>query len=485
MKSDTGIRDFPDWFGPMLVKELRRGLKLPGFVFSFVCLQAVFICITTMHAIAYQSHSESTDGEGFNAIFWFFITLQLVCITPLRALNDLATEQKARTLELIFMTGLTPWRITVGKWAALQFQSALVVAALLPYGIARYFFGGVNLSEDFVILCGLMVLSAVASAAAIAVSSFPPLMRAVAAIGALFLYVASSSSMLLARSGVSSIPRSSWLLWLFDAALLCLFALDSGAARIAPPAFNHAGRQRLLSFALLLPLPLMWLVRADAQAAQAQLLFFAGVALLAAQQHLAAPPFLLRRHLEPFARFGRLGCWLSLVLQPGWPGGILYLCAVEALFFIFEGETSLALKGGSAEFRTPYIMMAGAALLTGPLIWTAIRRRSANAAGEQFGFLLIASALTGCAYSVLSSASILKVSGGLATCLTAAFPPAGFWFMVNSDRSAIDASWIVAIAAFVGYAFLFSLFARKYWRATGELFAEVCRDRKAPAAKTP
>ena len=32
-------RDFPDWVGPMLVKELRQGLKARAFEVTFVSLQ--------------------------------------------------------------------------------------------------------------------------------------------------------------------------------------------------------------------------------------------------------------------------------------------------------------------------------------------------------------------------------------------------------------------------------------------------------------
>ena len=54
----TKIADFPDWFGPMLVKELRQGLKTRGFVFSFIGLQTVLVLVLIYHVLLYARAPE-------------------------------------------------------------------------------------------------------------------------------------------------------------------------------------------------------------------------------------------------------------------------------------------------------------------------------------------------------------------------------------------------------------------------------------------
>ena len=142
------LRDFPDWLGPMIVKELRQGLKARAFVLSFVGLQAVFVLVLIYQALLYSKHPDKFDASDLNGIFWTLVGIQLMILTPLRAFTALSGEKRANTLELLFMTGLTPWRITFGKWLSLFFQAVLFLLAVLPYGILRYFFGGINLADD-------------------------------------------------------------------------------------------------------------------------------------------------------------------------------------------------------------------------------------------------------------------------------------------------------------------------------------------------
>ena len=51
MKGQTA--DFPDWFGPMLVKELRQGLKARAFVFS--------AAVGTLHAATITDQRPASD----------------------------------------------------------------------------------------------------------------------------------------------------------------------------------------------------------------------------------------------------------------------------------------------------------------------------------------------------------------------------------------------------------------------------------------
>ena len=95
-----------------------------------------------------RARPKGFDASGLGAIFWLLIGALLILVTPLRAFNELAAERKANTLELIFMSGLSAWRIAFGKWVSLLFQALLFLLAVLPYAIMRYYFGAVDLAQD-------------------------------------------------------------------------------------------------------------------------------------------------------------------------------------------------------------------------------------------------------------------------------------------------------------------------------------------------
>lgn len=162
--------DFGDWIGPMLVKELRQGLKSRAFGLSFVLLQAALVLLITFSVLEYRHNPDAFKTQELSAYFWLVITVMLLLITPLRAFNDLAGERKANTLELLYMSGLTSWRIALGKWSSLVFQSWLFVLALLPYAVLRYYFGSVQLAEEGLALLWMLLASALLTALGLAVS---------------------------------------------------------------------------------------------------------------------------------------------------------------------------------------------------------------------------------------------------------------------------------------------------------------------------
>ena len=67
------LDDFPDRFSPMLVKELRQGLRTYTFVIVFLALQAILtfvLCATG--AVGGSSHSEAAGEIASKVIFCFY-----------------------------------------------------------------------------------------------------------------------------------------------------------------------------------------------------------------------------------------------------------------------------------------------------------------------------------------------------------------------------------------------------------------------------
>lgn len=182
-----------DRLNPVLVKELRQGLKSKAFGFSFLVMQGLVAISLLMHCAATESGGYGARIAG--STFWVLASLPLLLFIPLTAINALYSEYKQNTLPLVLLTRLTPWRMVSGKWASLMAQSGLTACAILPYLVLRYFLGGVNVAHDLLTFCILLGASALLCAGGLLLSTVKNPWRAFAIIISVSLLV---SPMLLA-----------------------------------------------------------------------------------------------------------------------------------------------------------------------------------------------------------------------------------------------------------------------------------------------
>jgi len=255
--------DFSDSLSPMLVKELRQGMRTNQFTVSFILLQVFMVMCLLLGTLA------GGDGEAVGAFFWSFIGIAMVLVMPTRGFGALHKETQLNTMDLIQMTRLSAWRITFGKWLALVSQTLLLVTAILPYIVLRYYLGGVDLVTEVLVLFLLCLASMVMTAISVGFSAFgsPVIRRIVSVVAILFIVQVGFGSLVgfmmpggsrsvFFSMGVSpSAPLAFWsgiALLLVIAAYVIYFFLDLGASRIAPEAANHATRKRLIGLAFVL-----------------------------------------------------------------------------------------------------------------------------------------------------------------------------------------------------------------------------------------
>src|SRR4029077_2122174 len=82
--------DFADWLSPILVKELRQGLKSRIFVSSFIVMQAVMI-VTMGLRLLDQPTGPGAGGFGaFDGFFWAMLWIPLLVLMPARGLGALS-----------------------------------------------------------------------------------------------------------------------------------------------------------------------------------------------------------------------------------------------------------------------------------------------------------------------------------------------------------------------------------------------------------
>jgi len=336
--------DFKDWLSPMLVKELRQGLRSRVFVSAFYLCQALMILTTVLQMISASIPNNVGDMAGFmNAIFWFMIGVPLLFVMPLRGFGALHAEIKAGTLELVFLTRLSAWKIAAGKWLALVVQTLLLICSVLPYVVLRYFVGGVDLIDDLQKVAFLLTGSALLTAATIALSPYESkLVRALFIFGMIFAaqFIAGIFFTWLAVGQLNPTGTAPWAGYLAGAVFAIAFialALELAASKIAPPAENHALIKRLIGLAVLLFAVIFSFFTSEQEMVFGfAILFFVPVLIDA----LAEPLRFVRSHHASFSRFPSGAVILRIFFLPGWVSGFWFtvlLAAVLSLGMLISG----------------------------------------------------------------------------------------------------------------------------------------------------
>ncbi|QTN31785.1 hypothetical protein HZ994_05405 [Akkermansiaceae bacterium] len=343
------LTDFPDRLSPMLVKELRQGLRTRSFVAVFMTLQAI-LAIVLLSAGAGAASDNS--GQVISTIIFIFFSIAVLIIQPMRGISALSAEVKGNTIDMMVLTRLSAWRIVTGKWFAIVSQSALILVTIVPYLILRYFFGGMNLFGEIMILSLIFLSSATLTAITVGLSaSGSAILRSVLPmvglpIGAFMLLVGMVSSSL-SGGGRTSFAEMVSLsttesqvgvsLYLATCAYLAFFSLSSGTTLIASYAENHSTLRRLI--ALCVALVAAVLASMDFTSSDALPIIFTIILTPVFSISLTefAPP--AAPTLARFAKLGPAGKLGGFFLLPGWPSGVFFcilLTAVSAIPFILN-----------------------------------------------------------------------------------------------------------------------------------------------------
>ena len=398
---EAKLSDFPSRLSPVLVKELRQGLRTNLFVIAFILLQTFMIlCL-----LAGLANPGSNDSNGF---FWFFIAATLLIIQPLRGFNALSGEYQLNTMDLIQLTRLDGWRITLGKWTALNAQGLLFLAGVLPYLVIRYFFGNVNLVTDFAAIVSIGLASGLLTAITIGCSVFKSIiLRGILLFVLIVLAIAGFNLVAYSVFGLyGRAPEPMMGVMLAIATVYgILFFLYFGASRIAPLSENQATRKRLiaLGFAILF----QGFYFFDGGEA---VIVFSGVILgLACIDALTEPLPVFDRVCVPF-RKSPIHRWLGLILCPGWISAIFFFIVCSGLWW---GTVSLLenFSGSIAfdELRDVTLFVSFSNLIIFPLLIMHLFFAKHSSMNHTFGiYLFTQAALFGITLMVMAIANALR-----------------------------------------------------------------------------
>ena len=318
--------DFSDSIGPMVVKELRQGLRTRAFTWAFLFIQGLLLLFML------SGFSETSDSRNTAGSFWFLLEVALLIVMPFRGLNALHTEVRLNTMELISLTRMSAWRITVGKWLALVSQSVLLAIAVMPYIVLRYFFGGMNVIAELVLLFVVIGLSGLLTALMVGlsvVSNF--LIRCFFTVPVLIMTISfMTASIALVTGGNGILPFNlggwAWLAIVPAAIFLSYYLLAMAASRIAPQAVNYVTSRRVAGLIVFVAS----VVLAHLQSAAGYLFFPFFFFMLLGLDALSEHPATVNSVYVPFRR-SALTRPLEYLLAPGWFSGTFFVLLLAAI----------------------------------------------------------------------------------------------------------------------------------------------------------
>ncbi len=134
-----------DHFNPVLLKELRQGMRQKGFWAPFGL--SLLGSLTGAFVFFAQSKESPNRDYGREAFFVFFLALGLglFFVAPYAAFRSLSRERDDESFVLLELTGLPMPKVVRGKFLNQLLQAALFSSAAAPFLLFSYYLNGLTL----------------------------------------------------------------------------------------------------------------------------------------------------------------------------------------------------------------------------------------------------------------------------------------------------------------------------------------------------
>ncbi len=167
----TAAERFVDSVGPIVVKEVRQGLRAKVFAIFFGTLLVVCLAMALFALAQAQDAAGIAYGKEFFAGYLTALGAVTFFVIPFVAFRSMVRELEDETWVLLTLTGLGAISIVRGKWVSAMSQALLFGSACAPFVLFSYFLNGIDIVQ---VVTGLMLSagwSALLTAVAVAVAT--------------------------------------------------------------------------------------------------------------------------------------------------------------------------------------------------------------------------------------------------------------------------------------------------------------------------
>lgn len=163
--------DFSDRLNPLLVKELRQGLRNRVFVSAFLLVHAFIAIAIGFETLSIGFSGEQTRSESWLALQWAAEVLFVCILLPMRALTATEDEVQASATDLLRLANFDASAVIFGKWKTQLLLSSVLLVSLAPYHFLRFYVGGADVISQALALLWAWSESALLSALCLCLST--------------------------------------------------------------------------------------------------------------------------------------------------------------------------------------------------------------------------------------------------------------------------------------------------------------------------
>lgn len=147
MTAVTFSQRIEDSVGPIVVKEVRQGLRAKVFAIFFGLLLSACLVVALVAVSEAADRSGGELGRGFLAAYLAGLGAVCFFVIPFIAFRSMLREREDETWVLLVLTGLGGRNIVRGKWVSAMSQALLFASACAPFVVFSYFLNGIDLPQ--------------------------------------------------------------------------------------------------------------------------------------------------------------------------------------------------------------------------------------------------------------------------------------------------------------------------------------------------
>jgi ABC-type transport system involved in multi-copper enzyme maturation permease subunit len=149
-----------DRLNPILLKEVRASLRGRWFKVTFSIVLSLALVASLGFLMSSSTTEEASRGTAYFAVVSACMALGVHGLVPFAAMLSMTAESDEHTLELLQLSGISGWRVVIGKLLSALLQMLLIVSAFAPFLTVAFLLRGVDISTIAMLLLFSVLLCA-------------------------------------------------------------------------------------------------------------------------------------------------------------------------------------------------------------------------------------------------------------------------------------------------------------------------------------